>query len=91
MQERKEFRIRHSPGGEQFINTTNALGRVLLREEVDDIVGRYGSVAKKALHGKSIDVVPPIHRKHLDELGKAFVELAKSLDPTDPEPTYKIE
>lgn len=86
----KEFIISNIPREAQRVLVPLTLGRILFRQEIDEIVGRYGSRAQRNPDGGSIEVVPPIPKDKLSELGDALVKLAKTLEPDGPEPTYDI-
>jgi hypothetical protein len=67
------------------------MGRIMFRPEAGDIVGRFGSIIKGDPGESIVDIVPPIKKDRLDELGGALVELAKMLDPNPPDPDHKIQ
>jgi hypothetical protein len=90
MMNEKEFVINYLGPSEQFVIASRTLGRVLMRDEIVKIVGEFGSRVKMTPGDVSIDIIPPIPKDRLPELGEALVQLAQKLDPTPPPPTYKI-
>ncbi|MBX4197592.1 hypothetical protein KW801_03510 [Candidatus Saccharibacteria bacterium] len=90
MMNEKEFLIGNAGPNEQYVIVSRALGRILMRDEVAEIIGELGSTARSSPSDVSIEITPPIPEDKLPKLGEALVELASSLDPTPPLPTYKI-
>jgi hypothetical protein len=71
------------------VNRSPDMGMILRRPEIREIVSSFGS-SIIGLADASIEIVPPIPKKELPKLGEALVELVRTLDTSDPYPTYRI-
>ena len=89
MEGQKQFLI-GSSSEKTFVAVDSTLGVILRRPEVIEIAASYGSEVRGTFGFTSIDIIPPIPYEQLDKLGQALVQLALSLDPSDPKPTYEI-
>jgi hypothetical protein len=87
----KKFLIRNIPKLGQSVVTSPELGRILHRPEIEDIIAGFGSTVKKSPLEVYIEIVPPITKAQLPKLGDALVQLAHSLDPSDPQAEYSID
>jgi hypothetical protein len=89
MESKKHFEI--TPGPEStFVTATAELGMLLRHPGVRDIAAGYDSYVRSTVDFNQAEVIPPIPRGELEKFGQALVDLALSLDPSDPKPTYKV-
>ena len=91
MDAEKLFSISNPNRSQQFVYASRELGRILLMDEVSDIVREFGSEVKRTLGDYSISIQPPIPKAKLPQFGEALVQLAHTLDPSDPMPDYDID
>jgi hypothetical protein len=75
-----------------YIRVKVQLGALLMRPEIDEIVGAFGSdVQRNRDFTELVNIVPPLDDAQLELLGERLVELAVNLNPSPPAPTYKVE
>ena len=86
----KVFRIYNLGPEKQYIQAVG-MGLILFREEIDELAAGFGSRIGRIPGDTTVDVIPPIAREKLPEVGGALIKLAQDLDPTPPTPTYEID
>jgi hypothetical protein len=80
----------HQQKDSTSVTRSPELGRILFRPEINVIAAQFGSIVLRVGGETVIDIVPPVKDEEIPILGDALVDLAKTLDPSPPEPIYKI-